>query len=303
MKASLTISLLLMNEKGYKVLCRIIDENKHKLINVVVAARDPNLTKDYYEEILQLCSNWGISFLDRKDIFEPDLVEDIVFTIGWRWLVKSDLKKNLIVSHDSLLPRYRGFAPLVNMLINKEKEIGVSFLTATDEFDSGDIILQKRKSIEYPITINNAIQIVSKLFSDSVIEIIEHLESGNELQSTEQDSERITYSLWRDQEDYLLDFNQSADYLQRFIDAVGSPYQGASAFIKGQKVRVLDSEAVEDFHIENRDVGKVMIVVENRPVVVCGKGMLLLKSIVDDKTRGSILPLRKFRTRFIGQSK
>jgi methionyl-tRNA formyltransferase len=53
--------------------------------------------------------------------------------------------------HDSLLPKYRGFAPLPNALINGEREVGVTALFASEEYDMGDIVCQRRLAVEYPM--------------------------------------------------------------------------------------------------------------------------------------------------------
>ena len=49
------------------------------------------------------------------------------------------------------MPKYRGFAPLVNSLVNGEKIIGVTALFASEEYDNGDIIMQSSVDITYPI--------------------------------------------------------------------------------------------------------------------------------------------------------
>ena len=87
---------------------------------------------------------------------------DYQLAIGWRWLISGT--ENLIVLHDSLLPKYRGFAPLVNSLINGEQEIGVTAIWAGPEFDAGEIIFQEKAGICYPIKIQEAIEIVSGLY-------------------------------------------------------------------------------------------------------------------------------------------
>jgi methionyl-tRNA formyltransferase len=59
---------------------------------------------------------------------ENEICSDFNIAISWRWMLKVS---NLIVIHDSLLPKYRGFSPLVNMLINGEDTLGVTVLFAT----------------------------------------------------------------------------------------------------------------------------------------------------------------------------
>ncbi len=65
-----------------------------------------------------------------------------------------------------------------------------------------------------------------------------------------------TYSLWRDEADYRIDWHRDSTYLRRFVDALGVPYRGASTLLGGQLCRVLAAEAAPDVVIENRAPGK-----------------------------------------------
>lgn len=293
------IGFFLMNKKGFNVLSKLVEYNRS--IEVVVSSRDKNLQNDYYDEIKDLCLKNKIRFFDKNDEFINIINSDYIITIGWRWLIKGDLSDKLIVSHDSILPRYRGFAPLVNMLINKEREIGVSFLFASEKYDCGNIIIQKKQKINYPIKIEDAIELVSSLFYDGIQEIYNEMEKGNNLYGYAQNESEATYSLWRDEEDYLIDLNKSASDISRFIDAVGAPYLGASLFIGDTKVRILEAEPVDDLIIENREVGKVIFNDQGNPVIVCGIGLLKIINMIDDKSMKSMLPLKKFRLKFKGK--
>ncbi len=293
------IGFFLMNKKGYYVLSKLIERKKR--IAVIVSSRDANLKLDYYDDIRNLCLSNNINFFDRNDDYADKIDADYLITIGWRWLIKGELMKKLIVSHDSLLPKYRGFSPLVNMLINKETELGVSFLYASDKYDCGDIILQKKQAISYPIKVNKAIEIIANLFYESIDEIFDKIESGSDLIGTPQNESEATYSLWRDEDDYLIDLHQKAEDIKRLVDSVGEPFLGASLYINNQKVRILDIDVVEDVKFENRDVGKVVFMNEGKPTVVCGEGLIIINEMIDDISKESLLPSKFFRIRFKGK--
>src|SRR5690606_39106999 len=89
----------------------------------------------------------------------------IAIAAGWRWLINYQLSQ-LVVLHDSLLPKYRGFNPLVTALLARDKEIGVTAILANKDFDCGDIVDSKAISVTYPIKISDAIGNVSKLYFD-----------------------------------------------------------------------------------------------------------------------------------------
>jgi methionyl-tRNA formyltransferase len=285
-----------MNKKGFEVLSKLISYGKD--ISAVVSAQDKNLLNDYFKDIKQLCQTNDIAFYERRENYIDRIKADYIITLGWRWLIKGKLQNNLIVSHDSLLPKYRGFSPLVNMLIKGEDDIGVTFLFASKEYDSGEIIIQKKQRIEYPIKIINAIKIVSELFLEGVLEIYEKIERGEKLKSIPQEETKATYSVWRNEDDYLINFHESSENIKRFIDAVGYPYKGASSFIGKRKVRILDAEIYEEKCLESRDIGKVLFIKNKKPVVICKEGMIVFNEILDDITRETILPLPKFRIKF-----
>ena len=113
-----------------------------------------------------------------------------------------------------------------------------------------------------------------------------------------QDETLATYSLWRDDQDYDIDWTRSAEEIRRFVDAVGTPYLGAATRLKQVRARVLDADVGEDVRIENRTPGKVFAVEDGKPIVVCGTGLLKVVDLVDDDSRVSLLPLSSLRVRF-----
>lgn len=288
------IAMYLMNQKGYFVLEQYLKHFGPDSLEAVISSPDPAMEKDYFDEIADLCQAWGIAFHSRTD--KPDLTADYAFAIGWRWIIPD--YKNLIVFHDSLLPRYRGFAPLVSGLINKEEHIGVTALFASAEYDVGDIIAQEAIGIQYPIKIAAVIDKIQTVYFSLVSGIVKRILSGDKLVGRPQNPLAATYSLWRDENDYKIDWHQDAEYIKRFIDAIGQPFRGACTDMNMTKIRIVDAIVVPDVKIENRTPGKVIFVQEGLPVVVCGTGLLKIVAATEDATGESILPLTKFRSRF-----
>lgn len=287
------IVLYLMNIKGLNVLKALCESDNSEMIKAVVSSRDANVKNDYYDEISTYCKLHHLIFLDRKDL-DGEFDEEYRLAVGWRWMIPSQEK--LIVFHDSLLPKYRGFAPLVNALIKGEHQIGVTALFASHQFDQGDVIAQKHLKITYPITISEGISKVSFLYQGLVLDVIEMIKK-EKLIGVPQNNLDATYSIWRDEEDYHIDWNDSAEEISRFIDAVGYPYQGAFSLMGDQKVKVLESEVYDDLSLEMQHVGKVMLVDDGMPVIITGKGLLKIKKLLDSEDH-DLLPLKQFRIRF-----
>lgn len=288
------ITLFLLSSKGLSVLSDIIDNCQTSAIESVVIGEDPNVENDYSAELRQLCIDNNLRYFSRKEF--KNIESKYALAISWRWLINAS-PNQLIVLHDSLLPKYRGFAPLVNMLINKEKKIGVTAIYADSEYDRGDIIYQSSSEINYPITIQEAISIVEKNYLECVRFILQKIVSGNPIIGVPQDNSEATYSLWRDEDDYLIDWTQSAENILNLINSVSYPYKGASTRMNNSIIRVKDAEIYPDVIIENRTPGKVIFLADNFPVIVCGQGLLKLTNVTTECGDSSVLPFKNFRVR------
>lgn len=284
----------LMTSKGLIFLKTLI-EAKNLNILYVVSDTDTSLNIDNFNEIKRLCDSFSIPFFCRKDA--PIINRDtVIIAVSWKWIIHADLSK-IIVIHDSLLPKYRGFNPLVTALINGDKEIGATAIYGNSEYDKGDIIKQIKTSITYPIKIREAILIVSKLYVELAKYLISYLSSGALPPSEPQDEKNATYSLWRNDDDYLINWSKTSNQIKRFIDAVGSPYKSSSSYINKKRVRVIEAFEYPDEFIENRTPGKVIFVKNRLPIIVCGKGLIMITRLEDDNSN-SLLPLLSFRTIF-----
>ena len=287
------VGLFLMTQKGWEVLQGIWPQYG-KLIRYIVAEPDTNVEKDFYHEIHKFAMVQRVPFFSRKDHISIPVKHKIA--IGWRWLIEES--ENLVIFHDSLLPRYRGFNPLVSALINGEKRIGVTALKATKEYDCGEIFFQIGKKIPTPIKIQKAIEIVSEIYLTLSLRLLKKISRGERISSKPQKESLATYSLWRDERDYRICWAESSEYIRRFVAATGFPYKGASSLLNGSLVRILDAEIETDEKIENRVPGKVIFLRNNLPVVVCGKGLLIIKALYSGQGKENLLPLTTFRSRF-----
>lgn len=274
------IRLYLLGYKGLRVL-NALDEDELRLIKDVVIAKDDALINDYFEEIKHFCISHNLTFYNRNSEIKSNC--DYLIAIGWRWLIKESNK--IIVIHDSILPRLRGFNPLVTALINGDNEIGATALLAVEEFDKGPIIAQKTKTIHYPLKIKEAIEIVSEIYVDLVKTIISKIQT-NTLNLLNQNEDKSTYSVWRDEEDYWINWELDSLVIKRFIDAVGFPYTGAKTSINGKTLTIFDAEIIPDVKIENRTPGKVIFKDENGLTIICGSGLIKVKDFyLDEKNK------------------
>ena len=287
----------IMRKNGYEALRSVL--NKKYLISHVVIGKNRLLVNDYNQEIKKLCKLNNIKYYYKGS--EPKVHKSYyIFAISWRWMI-SHPNKNLRIFHDSILPKYRGFTPLVNMLINGEKKIGYSAIFGSKEYDKGDIIETKQSNISYPIKIYDAINKNNLNLKILVKNILYKIFNSEKIKSKPQSQKRASYSVWRNEDDYFIDWKKSAVEIKRFIDATGYPYLGAKTrYGKNLEIFIYDVEVYKDINCENRDVGKVIFIDKKFPVVICAKGLIKITHAKYNfkKKMKNFLPLKSMRIKF-----
>lgn len=276
--------------KGLKAVHGVSEKTKEV---IVVIGRDRNVSNDFSQEIANFCKKNDIKY--AFDALDHDLDFGLAIAAGWQKMIYNIPSDSLIVFHDSLLPKYRGFNPLVSALLNQDDYIGLTALTAAEKYDCGDIIYQVEIPILYPMLIREAIDKISYAYYD-VAKIIYELFVEKSLKGIPQDESKATYSLWRDEEDYRIDWSSTAEEIHLKINSLGFPYLGASSKVDNEIVRIKESTVIDDVFIENRTPGKIIFIENSKPVVVCGSGLLRLEKI--ENNYGREISITKMRTRF-----
>lgn len=284
------INIYLIGNKGYTAL-KNLKKGHLSVISCVIIGQDKNVQNDYSINIENFCIEKNLNYVIQNETYQ--VTSQFSIAIGWRRLINDDSK--VIVFHDSLLPKYRGFNPLVTALLNGDKKIGVTALKASNEYDRGEIIKQESIQITYPIKIKKAIEKISIVYANLLVNIVNKIVSNN-LTFSPQDEAKATYSLWRDSENYKIDWTTEADNIKRFVDAVGYPYKGAYTYINGKKIIIKNVEVTNDVEISNREPGKVIFKNNASFVIVCGKGLLKINKFYNEK--GEEVKFNNFRLRF-----
>ncbi|MEA4828347.1 MAG: formyltransferase family protein [Clostridium sp.] len=258
---------------------------------MVITFEEINVQKKYNEEIEQLCSEKNIDCkswsLVKNNLHNIILNNNITHSIaiGWKYLIPLSINRlledDLIIFHDSLLPKYRGFAPTSTAIICGDEEIGMSVIYASEEVDSGDIILQKKFNIKDNMYIDEIIDKQSNLYSEAIEDLINMIKR-NRIHSVSQDETKATYSIWRNPEDCRIDWSMSSKQIFNLIRAVGFPYTGAYTYYENEKIFIWKSEIVEEINFAIRHQGKIWSCKNDMPIIVCGTGMLRLINITDE---------------------
>jgi len=169
------------------------------------------------------------SYKERIEELKPDFL----LVIGWYYMIPKSIRELAPLGcagiHGSLLPKYRGGAPLVWAIINGEEEAGISFFYFDDGVDDGDLIAQ----IKFPITYEDTIADILRKTNEATLEAVEKyipLISESTAPRVKQDHTKATYVPQRKPDDGEIDLTKTAGELYNFIRAQSSPYPGA--FIK-----------------------------------------------------------------------
>ena len=280
---------LFATQKGLEVLSKTLDSGKISALGCVITFKE-KIAISFESEIERLCATHKIPFFfweDVKHSIETLIAEykiSSIIAIGWRFLLPSSLndvlKYPIIVFHDSLLPKYRGFAPTPTAIICGDESVGATALFASNEVDQGDTIWQK----EIPITPDDYIQEVidkqSVAYFEGFLNILEQMNTGA-ITSWPQDESQATYSIWRSPEDCKIDWSKPTKEIYNLIRAVGMPYPGAFTHYKNEKIIILRASMMPDLPFVIRDYGKVWSIKNNYPVIICGSGMLQIDSAVN----------------------
>lgn len=168
--------------------------------------------------------------------------------VGWYYMLGDMIRRlfplGCVGLHASLLPKYRGGAPLTWALINQEQETGVSLFHLADGVDDGDIVGQKKFAIAPRDTIATLLEKTERSSIELLREYVPGLLDGTAPRSP-QDESLATVVPQRSPEDGEIDWSWPSDRIDAFIRAQTRPYPGAWTMIGGKKVTIWDA-AVED---------------------------------------------------------
>jgi len=173
---------------------------------------------------------------------------DVMFVAGWYHMIPRSWREDVpaYALHASLLPRYRGGAPLVWAIINGERETGVTLFEMDDGVDTGPILAQSAIRIGPLETIASLLEKVEEHSLSLVKESFRAFLAGD-LRPLAQTGPQTEQMSQRTPEDGRIDFSKNIRYVDRFIRAQTHPYPGAFFDFEGSRIRVWSAMAAPDF--------------------------------------------------------
>jgi methionyl-tRNA formyltransferase len=141
--------------------------------------------------------------------------------------------------HASLLPKFRGAAPVHHAILSGESVSGVTIIKVVEQVDAGEIVLKLETEIKPDDTAGSLTERLSRLGAGALLSALERIESGTAV-FEQQDESKATYAPKITKEDARIDWNREAVYLERFVRAM-STAPGAYTFIQhgGRNMRLI----------------------------------------------------------------
>jgi methionyl-tRNA formyltransferase len=164
---------------------------------------------------------------------------DVIVIVAYGQILRKNIlnlpRLGCINIHSSLLPRWRGAAPIQWSILSGDAETGISTMHLVEKLDAGDVLLQKSTPISSEDTATTVHDRLAQIGAELIVPTLEGLESGT-LQGRTQDESAVTYASKLTKEMEWLDPNEPAEVLDRKIRAL-NPWPGTSLNV-GQRLKV-----------------------------------------------------------------
>ena len=172
-----------------------------------------------------------------------DLKPDLIITCAYGQIIPKELLElpeyKCINIHASLLPKYRGGAPIHHSIINGDEYTGVTIMYMDEKMDSGDILYQEKIKIEDSDNVGTMFEKLSVLGSKMIKEFLPRFISGD-FESIKQDDKLVTYAYNISKEDELISFNDSSKNIFNKIRGL-NPFPVGYALLDNKRVKLYSS--------------------------------------------------------------
>lgn len=228
----------------------------------------------------------GIPVLQPGRVREPETVEairnieaDVIVVVAFGQIIPKEIltmkKYGCINVHASLLPKYRGAAPIQWAVIDGEKESGVTTMQMDEGLDTGDMLLKAVVPLEKEETGGSLFDKLSSTGAGLLLETLAGLEKGTILPEKQGESP-TAYAKMLKKEMGLIDWTKSAEELERLVRGL-NPWPSAYSHLNGKTLKIWQAE-VEERDSEN-EPGTVVCVSKDGFGVQTGKGILKIREL------------------------
>lgn len=256
-----------------------------QVVAVVAHPEDPEDGVRYTSvHDLAVRRGWPVLRAAGRDValaeFLRGAAPDLIWITDYRYLLPPGLLELAPLGgvnlHPSLLPRYRGRAPINWAILNGETTLGLTAHVVDEGMDSGDVIAQVEYGLGAEQDVGDALAALYPLYVRLTCEVLAHFHAGAVPRSP-QDHARATAFGARRPEDGRIDWTQPADWVVNLVRAVARPYPGAFTLHGGERITVWRARRAEaDL---DATPGAVVALGPAGPLVRCGAGLVELVEI------------------------
>jgi methionyl-tRNA formyltransferase len=213
------------------------------------------------------------SFLDEVEAIEPDLIVVVAYGKIFRRRSLGIPRLGCVNVHASLLPKYRGIAPINWALVNGETETGVTTMFMNEGVDTGDIILMRSTAIGANETAGELLERLAVIGAEALVETCDLVASGKAPRTTQDDS-LATSAPRLSKESGRIRWDRPAQAVHNLVRGV-TPWPGATTSLDDRKIKVIRSGLGES---GGGDPGKVISIDSQGGILVsCSSGAVWLK--------------------------
>lgn len=232
--------------------------------------KDYALTKNYHIEQPPKLDEGFKAYLSSLDL-------DAAIVAAYGKLIPASLldvpRYGFINVHGSLLPRWRGAAPIQRAIMAGDEKSGVAIMDMVEALDAGPVYLMREMRLAEDETAETLSQKLIDLGNEALLEVLRGLPEGR-FSPEAQPGEGITYAKKIAKDEGLLDFSKSAGELSNLIRGL-NPYPAAKTYYKGELWKVYEAEAItKEGLTKETDYGRILSLEGGRIRVACKDGAL-----------------------------
>jgi methionyl-tRNA formyltransferase len=266
----------------------LIDSDQHQVVAVYTqpdrpAGRGKKLTAS---AVKRLAKNHNLTILQPPSLkdsdaqqqlasFEADLMIVVAYGLILPQAVLDTPRLGCINVHGSLLPKWRGAAPIQRAIEAGDEETGICIMQMEAGLDTGPVISVARCAIEEQDTSGSIYHKLSDLGAPTLLAALEKIASGVAV-AEQQDHGQSTYATKIDKSEALIDWSMSAEEISRRVRAF-NPFPATFSHIAGDRVKIWGASATDNQ--SNNSAGAIIHADAEGILVQTGKGQLLITEI------------------------
>ena len=193
-------------------------------------------------EVLQPVKSGDPAFVERLRELAPDVIVVIAYGHILRKKVLDIPKLGCVNIHTSLLPKYRGAAPINQAVIDGCEVTGVTTMLMDEDMDTGDILLQEEIPIDPKETAGTLFDKLAAAGADLIVETLQGMKQGT-ITPKKQEGEP-SYVHMMTKEDGRVNWQKSAQEIERLIRGL-DPWPGAYSFLDGRRIRLISADVLD----------------------------------------------------------